>query len=58
MKRGVKKTKAGFSIDIELLEEFEIYCDDNFINRSKLVNKLINDFLKKIKVEDVKVGKR
>jgi len=52
MKRGVKKTKAGFSIDIELLEEFEMYCDDNFINKSKLVNKLINDFLKKMRVEE------
>jgi metal-responsive CopG/Arc/MetJ family transcriptional regulator len=52
MKKGIKKTKAGFSIDIELLEEFELYCDDNFINKSKLVNKLINDFLKKIRVEE------
>ena len=43
MKRGIKKVKVGFSVDIETYNEFELYCNDNYINKSKLIDKIIKD---------------
>ena len=40
-KSGIKKLKVGFSVDIITYEEFERYCDDNYINKSKLMDKII-----------------
>lgn len=43
------KAKVGFSIDSSINEEFTKWCDSGSINKSKLVNKLIKDFLEKEK---------
>jgi metal-responsive CopG/Arc/MetJ family transcriptional regulator len=45
-KRGINKSKVGFSLDSDLLEDFNEYCEKHTVNKSKLVNKLISDFLK------------
>ena len=44
-KPGINKMKVGFSVDIVTYEEFEKYCDDNFINKSKLIDKIMSEFL-------------
>ena len=44
-KRGINKSKTGFSIDKEISDLFETYCDDRSINKSKLVNKILKEFL-------------
>jgi metal-responsive CopG/Arc/MetJ family transcriptional regulator len=50
-----KKVKIGFSVDPEISEEFDKYCQDRTINKSKLVNKILKDFLnEKKKVNYVK----
>ena len=36
-----KKVKVGFSVDIETYNEFELYCNDNYINKSKLIDKIM-----------------
>lgn len=43
------KVKVGFSIDSLTNEEFNQYCEAGSINKSKLVNKLLKEFLKKEK---------
>lgn len=43
------KSKVGFSIDTSIREEFYEYCESETINKSKLINKLIKDFLKNTK---------
>ena len=48
-KSGVNKLKVGFSIDIDTYQEFEKYCEGNYINKSKLMDKILKDFLKKRK---------
>lgn len=53
-KRGKYKQKVGFSIDKVNMEYLNNYCEENYINKSQLVNKLISNFLKKVKKEDVK----
>ena len=53
-KSGVNKLKVGFSIDIETYKEFEKYCEENSINRSKLIDKILKTFLEK---EDAKMAK-
>lgn len=52
MKRGIKKVKVGFSVDIETYNQFENYCNDNYINKSKLMDKIIKDFLEKEKINN------
>ena len=44
-KKGVNKMKVGFSVDISTYKEFEKYCEGNSINKSKLIDKIISDFL-------------
>lgn len=46
-KSGVNKLKVGFSIDIETYKEFEKYCEENSINKSKLMDKILKSFLEK-----------
>ena len=48
-KSGVNKLKVGFSIDIDTYQEFEKYCEGNYIKKSKLMDKILKDFLKKEK---------
>jgi len=44
-KIGVNKSKVGFSVDRDTYAEFEKYCDDNDINKSKLVERMLRKFL-------------
>jgi hypothetical protein len=53
-KSGVNKLKVGFSIDIETYKEFEQYCEENSINKSKLMDKILKNFLEK---EEVRLSK-
>jgi hypothetical protein len=46
-KIGINKLKVGFSIDIDIYSEFERYCEDKSINKSKLISKIIAKFLEK-----------
>jgi hypothetical protein len=48
------KVKVGFSIDSSTDEEFNKYCEVYSVNKSKLVNKLLKEFLKNKKVNYVK----
>lgn len=48
---GAKKTKLGVSIDIETYDELELYCKSNFINRSRLVDRILHNFLKQEKAK-------
>lgn len=47
--RKGKKTKysASFSIDADIYDAFSKYCEENSANKSKLVEKLIKEFLEK-----------
>lgn len=47
--KGVNKAKVGFSIDLDVEKEFNQYCDENNINKSKLINKIIQSFLETVK---------
>ncbi len=44
-KKGKLKEKVGFSIDKEASDLLEKYCQENMINKSKLINHLIKSFL-------------
>ena len=44
-KKGNIKTKVGVSVDIETWEKLESYCESNSVNKSKLIDKLIKEFL-------------
>ena len=50
-KRGLKKTKVGFSIDIDIQKDFEYFCESNMKNKSAIVNDLIKKFLEKNKIK-------
>jgi len=52
-KSGINKLKVGFSVDKETYKEFELYCESNDINKSKLIDKILKKFLesKKVKAE-------
>jgi len=43
---GVSKENIGFSLDKEVSKELKKFCEENSINRSHLVNKLIKKHLK------------
>jgi len=57
MKKETKKSKVFFSVDEEINQRFEKYCEDNFISKSKIIEGLmiliveksseVNDLLKK-----------
>jgi len=42
------KTKLTISIDKELLKEFDKICDQNSINKSKLLSNMIREWCKKM----------
>jgi metal-responsive CopG/Arc/MetJ family transcriptional regulator len=44
-KKGINKVKVGFSIDKDVIEEFNTYCEVNSINKSKLISKILSDFI-------------
>ena len=37
-KKGINRSKTGFSIEIDIEKKLNEYCDVNLINKSKLVN--------------------
>ena len=43
--KGQTKQKVGFSIDITTVKELVNFCDSKDINRSKLVNMIVKDYL-------------
>jgi metal-responsive CopG/Arc/MetJ family transcriptional regulator len=43
--KGQTKQKVGFSIDIKTAKQLDDFCDLKSINRSKLVNKIVKDYL-------------
>ena len=47
--KGINKSKVGFSIDKQTYADFEIYCDERSINKSKLVDTILKAFLEKNK---------
>lgn len=49
--KGVNKQKVGFSIDKEIANQLNQFCDDNSINKSHLINKLIKKYLEKNTIE-------
>ena len=49
MKQTHTKKTLTFSLDKELVLEFETLCDKNYINRSKLVEAFIREYVEKSK---------
>lgn len=45
--KGKNKEKVGFSIDKKTLQELDSFCECNSMNRSKLVNKIVKEYLEK-----------
>lgn len=43
--KGQTKEKVGFSIDKKTRESLDNYCETRLINRSKLVNKILKEYL-------------
>lgn len=46
----ITKSKITITLDKNNNISLDNYCDDNFINKSKLINHLIEDFLEKNKL--------
>ncbi len=46
-KKGLNKSKVGFSIDKDIQTIFDKYCNENMKNKSAIVNNLIRTFLEK-----------
>lgn len=42
-----KNVKVFFSVDPQVNKNFEKYCEDNFINKSKMIEGLMNLLVKK-----------
>jgi hypothetical protein len=45
---GKKKTRMFFTIETELYEKLKNHINQNLLDQSKLLEKLIEDYLKKI----------
>jgi hypothetical protein len=50
-KNMITKTKITISVDNNSIEILDKYCDEKFINKSKLINHLIKEFLEKNNIE-------
>ena len=48
--RKLTTDKVSVSIVKEVNKELSDYCEEKLINKSKLINKLIEDFLEKNKI--------
>lgn len=46
----ITKSKITITLDQTNNILLDKYCNDNFINKSKLINSLIKDYLEKIKL--------
>lgn len=47
--KGINKEKVGFSLDKEVVFELQNFCEENSVNKSHLVNRLIKKYLEKSK---------
>lgn len=47
--KGINKEKVGFSLDKEVAQELQNFCEENSVNKSHLVNRLIKKHLEKSK---------
>lgn len=45
-KKGLNKSKVGFSIDNKIINDFNLYCQEHMKNKSSIVNNLLLLFLK------------
>ena len=52
LKTGQTKCNLSVTIDKEIRQKFEIYCKRNWINKSKLVEDLIEKHLEKKDIEN------
>lgn len=48
----ITKSKITITIDKNNNIILDKYCDENFINKSKLINSLIKNYLEKIKLSE------
>jgi len=44
------KKVFSFTLDEKTIKDLDIFCKDGLITKSKLVNKIINDFIEKNKI--------
>ena len=44
-KTETKNTKVFFSVDSKINENFEEYCEQNFINKSKIIEALMKSLV-------------
>jgi metal-responsive CopG/Arc/MetJ family transcriptional regulator len=49
LKEEDKKTRFTISIDNDIYENLNKYINDNDTNRSKLIEKLLKDYIKNVK---------
>lgn len=47
MVKKVKKSRITFTMEESIINEFENHIEENSLNRSKLIVKLIKEYLKK-----------
>ena len=46
------KKVFSFTLDEDLIKELDQFCKDGLITKSKLVNKIIRDYINKEKIKD------
>ena len=47
--KGINKEKVGFSLDKEVALDLQNFCEENSVNKSHLVNRLIKKYLERSK---------
>jgi len=50
IKNMITKSKITITIDKENNYDLDKYCNNKFINKSKLINSLVKEYLEKIKI--------
>lgn len=46
------KKVFSFSIDEDVIKELDNFCKDGLITKSKLINKILTDFIEKNKIKN------
>ena len=54
-KKEKKKKRVYFSMDEQILVQFEEYIEKNLISQSAVLEKLVEDFLKNNKTNNVRI---
>lgn len=49
---SAKKEMISFRLDHESLDELNEYCEENCVNRSALLSKLVREFLSEVNSEE------